>query len=72
VHVLHERSGNLWYGSQFPDAPRVFETQSSFDALWSGQATVFLWADQEDPRELHGTERHVLARSGGKLILTNH
>ena len=26
VRVLHEPSGNLWYGSKFPDAPRVFET----------------------------------------------
>jgi 4-amino-4-deoxy-L-arabinose transferase-like glycosyltransferase len=71
VRILHERSGNLWYGSQFPDAPRIFETQASFDVLWAGPATVFLWADQEDPKELHGAERHVLARSGGKLILTN-
>src|SRR5438045_2459501 len=26
VRVLHEPSGNLWYGAKFPDAPRVFET----------------------------------------------
>ena len=24
VHILHEPSANLWYGSQFPDAPPVF------------------------------------------------
>ena len=28
VHVLHEPSGNLWYGAKFPDAPHIFETQS--------------------------------------------
>src|SRR5213079_379648 len=43
VRVLHEPSGNLWYGSQWPDAPRVFETQASFDQLWANPSTVFLW-----------------------------
>ena len=72
LRILHERSGNLYYGSQFPDAPHVFETQESFDALWSGPARVFLWTDQEDPKELHGAPRYPLAHSGGKAILMNH
>jgi hypothetical protein len=71
LRILHERSGNLWYGSQFPDAPRVFETQSSFDALWESPTRVFLWTDQDDPKELHGTPRYLVAHSGGKSILTN-
>ena len=71
LRILHERSGNLWYGSQFPDAPRVFETQASFDALWSGPTRVFLWTDQDDPKELHGVQRYPVAHSGGKSILTN-
>ncbi len=71
LRILHEPSANLWYGMQFPDAPRVWETQSSFDELWSGPERVFLWTDQDDPKELHGARRYVLARSGGKAILTN-
>jgi hypothetical protein len=71
LRVLHEPSGNLWYGSKFPDAPHVFEPAESFAALWSGPTTVFLWTDQDDPRELHGATRFLLARRGGKSILTN-
>jgi 4-amino-4-deoxy-L-arabinose transferase-like glycosyltransferase len=71
LRILHEPSGNLWYGTQFPDAPQVFETQDSFIRLWSGSGRVFLWTDQEDPKELLGLPRLVLARSGGKSILTN-
>jgi len=71
VRVLHEPSGNLWYGSQFPDAPHVFETQASFDALWSSPTRVFLWTDQDNPKELAGLRRYFLARSGGKTIFTN-
>jgi len=71
VRVLHEPSGNLWYGEKFPDAPHVFETPQSFAVLWSGQARVFLWTDQEDPKELAGMPHFLLARSGGKAIFTN-
>ena len=71
VRVLHEPSGNLWYGSQWPDAPRVFETQASFDQLWASPSTVFLWTDQDHPKELAGLPQYLLARRGGKSIFTN-
>ena len=72
VRVLHAPSGNLWYGSKFADAPHVFETPESFAALWNGPTRIFLWTDQEEPKELHGMTSFRLARSGGKSILTNH
>ena len=71
VHVLHEPSGNLWYGAKFPDAPRIFETPESLAAMWKGPSRVFLWSDQEQPRELQGLKSFPLARSGGKFIFTN-
>jgi 4-amino-4-deoxy-L-arabinose transferase-like glycosyltransferase len=71
LRVLHEPSGNLWYGEKFPDAPHVFETPQSFALLWSGPARIFLWTDQDDPKELAGMQHFVLARSGGKTIFTN-
>jgi 4-amino-4-deoxy-L-arabinose transferase-like glycosyltransferase len=71
VHVLHEPGGNLWYGSKFPDAPHVFETPESFAVLWAGPSEVFLWTDQDEPKELEGKPFFRLARVGGKSILTN-
>jgi 4-amino-4-deoxy-L-arabinose transferase-like glycosyltransferase len=71
VHVLHEPSGNLWYGAKFPDAPHIFETPESLAELWNGSTTVFLWSDQEEPKELQGLRFFPLARSGGKFIFTN-
>ena len=61
----------MWYGSKFPDAPRVFETQTSFTTLWQGPQRVFLWAEEEDPSELRGLTFYELARRGGKFIFTN-
>ena len=71
VHVLHEPSGNLWYGAKFPDAPHIFESQRSLAAMWIGTQRVFLWTDQESPPELSGLQSFLLARSGGKSVLTN-
>jgi 4-amino-4-deoxy-L-arabinose transferase-like glycosyltransferase len=71
VRVLHQPSGNLWYGSKFPDAPRVFETPLTFAELWSSRTPVFLWSDQENPKELSGLPHFLLVRSGGKTIFTN-
>jgi len=72
VHVLHEPSGNLWYGAKFPDAPHIFETRESLERLWSGTEVVFLWTDQDEPKELQGLPSSLLLRSGGKSIFTNH
>jgi 4-amino-4-deoxy-L-arabinose transferase-like glycosyltransferase len=72
VHILHQRTANLWYGSLFPDAPQIFETQESFKRLWLGPHTVFLWADAAQPPQLTGLRACELAHRGGKYIFTNH
>jgi len=55
----------------FPVARHVFETPESFVALWNSATRVFLWTDQDNPKELQGMPWFPLARSGGKSILTN-
>jgi len=69
--VLHEPVSNLWYGSQFPDAPPVWLTQHSFEPLWNGPHRVFFWSDSPQPNPLHGAPSFELARSGGKYLFSN-
>jgi len=71
LHSLHVPGGNMWYGAQFPDAPRVFETPESFKTMWNGPKRVFLWTDQDDPAALKGLTSYVIARRGGKTIYSN-
>jgi 4-amino-4-deoxy-L-arabinose transferase-like glycosyltransferase len=70
VRILNGRSSNLWYGSFFPDAPEIFDDSASFRRLWSGPQRIFLWTELDNVPSLPGTVR-VVARSGGKEILTN-
>ncbi len=71
LHSLRTPGGNMWYGTQFPGAPRVFETQASFEEMWKGTQRVFLWAEEEQPPALHGLNSFVVARRGGKIIFSN-
>jgi hypothetical protein len=72
LRILHQPSANLYYGSLFPDAPHVFETQDSFAPLWASSRRVFLWSQSEAPKQLGSATAYILARSGGKCILINH
>jgi 4-amino-4-deoxy-L-arabinose transferase-like glycosyltransferase len=71
LHSLRAPGGNMWYGAQFPGAPRVFETQASFVEMWHGPQRVFLWAEEEDPAALRGLTNYVVARRGSKIIFSN-
>jgi 4-amino-4-deoxy-L-arabinose transferase-like glycosyltransferase len=71
VHILNHREANLWYGSQFPDAPKVFEDDASFLRLWMGQQRVYLWSQVAKPELLQRQSVFEVARSGGKYILSN-
>ena len=71
LHSLRAPGGNMWYGTQFPGAPRVFETQASFIEMWKGPQRVFLWAEEDEPPALRGLTKYVVAQRGGKIIFSN-
>ncbi|HXN23243.1 MAG TPA: glycosyltransferase family 39 protein [Candidatus Dormibacteraeota bacterium] len=75
VRILNGRSANLWYGSFFPDAPQIFDDTAFFQRMWVGPQRIFLWTEaEEQDKALAGINRGTvfpLARSGGKLVLTN-
>jgi hypothetical protein len=74
VHVVDGHFNGLWYGSFWPDSPRVFETDDSLRDLWRQPRRIFLLtyhaADREQDLARFGAV-HILASSGGKSILTN-
>jgi 4-amino-4-deoxy-L-arabinose transferase-like glycosyltransferase len=74
IHILEGRSSNLWYGSFFPDAPKIFETPASIAAKWQGPQRIFLGQSLTDPPNqlpsLPGPV-YILVKSGGKEIVSN-
>ncbi len=70
IHILNGRSSNLWYGSFFPDAPHLFETDASLARLWQGPTRIFLWTDPVHTPTLPG-RTYQITKGGGKEILSN-
>jgi 4-amino-4-deoxy-L-arabinose transferase-like glycosyltransferase len=71
IHILNGRSSNLWYGSFFPDAPRIFEDNVSLSLKWNDPRRIFLWQDLSTPVPSLPGKTYFIAQSGGKEILSN-
>ncbi len=75
LHILEGRSSNLWYGSFFPDAPRIFETTATLATKWSTPQRIYLWqslANDPGPLPTLPAPSILVTRSGGKALYTNH
>jgi len=74
VHLVNGRVNGPWFGSFWPDAPHIFEDETSLHQLWSGQQRIFLLTYDPAKRttDLQRSGQVIpLASSGGKTILTN-
>ena len=75
VHLVNGRINGPWYGSFWPDAPQIFETDTTLDQLWATPRRIFLLtyhADVRTPDLSRFGPVHTLTSAGGKSILTNH
>jgi hypothetical protein len=74
LHFVNGRVNGMWYGSFWPDAPKIFEDDASLHALWHGPQRIFLLTYGPDKRSADLAPFGpvvTLASSGGKTILTN-
>jgi 4-amino-4-deoxy-L-arabinose transferase-like glycosyltransferase len=74
VHLVNGRVNGPWYGSFWPDAPAIFETDASLRQLWASPRRIFLLTYHPEvrmPDLSRFGEVNTLAAAGGKSILTN-
>jgi 4-amino-4-deoxy-L-arabinose transferase-like glycosyltransferase len=74
VHLINGDVNGLWYGSFWPDAPHIFESEASLRQLWSGPRRIFLFTynPAARSRDLGPYQQvHTLASAGGKTLLSN-
>jgi 4-amino-4-deoxy-L-arabinose transferase-like glycosyltransferase len=72
--LVNGRVNGAWFGSFWPDAPRIFLSDADLAHLWSGPRRVFLLTYHPDQRQrdLASVAPVVdLASSGGKTVLSN-
>ena len=75
VHVLNGVAGDLWFGSFWPDAPHVYETDESLVKLWNSPNRVYLFTPEylkdRALKNLDPSTVYEFTRRGGKTVYTN-
>jgi 4-amino-4-deoxy-L-arabinose transferase-like glycosyltransferase len=74
MHMLNGLTNDLWFGSLYPDCPKVFEDDASFARLWRGPGRVFFFIPSDrntDPLQKLGVPYYLVAKAGEKSVYTN-
>ena len=74
MHMLNGVTNDLWFGSLYPDCPKVFEDDASFARLWRGPGRVFFFIPSDrntDPLQKLGAPYYLVAKAGEKSVYTN-
>jgi 4-amino-4-deoxy-L-arabinose transferase-like glycosyltransferase len=73
--LFNGRYYGLEFGSYYPDAPKIFWSDTDFPAFWRGAHRVFLFVPEHKHGELLARlppdSTYVLAESGGKAVYVN-
>jgi len=75
LHLVNSKRNDLWFGSLFADAPRIFEDINSFTRLWNGDRRVYLFTKEFNKQaalsQVDSSTVYVMAQQGNKVVLTN-
>jgi 4-amino-4-deoxy-L-arabinose transferase-like glycosyltransferase len=71
VDLVNGRVNGPWFGSFWPDAPKVFLDDAELANAWVGPRRVFLLTYRPVLREQQLAGAEVLASAGGKTVLVN-
>ncbi len=74
ILLVNGRVNGPWFGSFYPDAPKIFLDNTQLAHLWAGPHRLFLLTDQPAARTTilsTFAPVHIFATSGDKTILIN-
>jgi len=73
VELVEGQTTSMWFGSTFPDAPKIYLSNSDLQRDWSGSARVFLFVPPHLKAKVDALlpNRFVVAEESGKYIYSN-
>jgi 4-amino-4-deoxy-L-arabinose transferase-like glycosyltransferase len=73
ILILNGLRNGLWYGSLFPDAPRIFLNDAQFAQLWAGPARIYFITGKLSKKDSLAplAPVYVLTKAGGRYVLSN-
>jgi 4-amino-4-deoxy-L-arabinose transferase-like glycosyltransferase len=73
VELVEGRTTSMWFGSTFPDAPKIYLSDADLQRDWSGQERVFLFVPPHLKARVDALlpSKNVVAEVSGKYVYSN-
>lgn len=73
IYLVDGRTTSMWFGSTYPDAPKIFLDDSDLTHEWNSATRVFLFVPSHQKRRVDSLLRNrvVVAQISGKVIYSN-
>ncbi|HMK28785.1 MAG TPA: glycosyltransferase family 39 protein [Terriglobales bacterium] len=74
IQLVNGRTTSMWFGSTYPDAPRIFLTDADLLEAWNSGPRVFLFVPAHQLARVDSLiagEKHVVGESSGKVVYSN-
>ena len=73
VELVEGRTTSMWFGSTFPDTPKIYLSSADLQAAWSGQNRIFLFVPPhlKDKVDSLLPQRFVVSKESGKYVYSN-
>jgi hypothetical protein len=74
VELVEGRTTSMWFGSTFPDAPKIYLTDADLQRDWASKERVFLFVPPHLKAKVDSLlpDRVVVAEVSGKYVYSNH
>ncbi len=74
VELVEGRTTSMWFGSTFPDAPKIYLTAADLQRDWTGNSRIFLFVPPHLKVKVDSLlpNRFVVAEESGKYVYSNH
>jgi 4-amino-4-deoxy-L-arabinose transferase-like glycosyltransferase len=73
IDLVEGRTTSMWFGSTFPDAPKIYLSDGDLQRDWVGRERVFLFVPPHQKARVDGLlpARFVVAELSGKYVYSN-
>jgi len=73
VELVEGRTTSMWFGSTFPDAPKIYLSDDDLKADWARKDRIFLFVPSHLKARVDSvlSNRFVIAEESGKFVYSN-
>jgi hypothetical protein len=74
IELVNGRTTSMWFGSTYPDAPKIFLDDDALRNAWESHTRVFLFVPPHENARVNNAiqqPKFIVAESSGKVVYSN-